>query len=249
MDKLYEVDRLKREKNHWWSKARRDMILRLIRAEDRSQKILDIGCAGGCLIEFLTDKHFNKIYGIDISKNAMYLCRKRKLKNTYFMNASNLRFVANKFDIIIASDVLEHIKNDNRALTEWYRVLKPNGKLIVFVPAFNRLWSGHDEINHHYRRYDKDELCAIMENNKFIVERSCYWNFVLFFFLCSIRILEYFTKKGNDHKKYYSPYRLPSIVNSVLFNTLRLENIIISHKINFPIGVSILVIAKKEGPK
>jgi predicted SAM-dependent methyltransferase len=65
------------------------------------------------------------------------------------MDGARPEFGDGQFDTIIASDVLEHIEREELALCEWKRVLKSCGKLIVFVPAFNFLWGGHDAANHH----------------------------------------------------------------------------------------------------
>ena len=74
------------------------------------------------------------------------------------MDAAKLEFEDKKFDVIIASDVLEHINLDVEALKEWKRVLKPNGHMILFVPAKKVLWSNNDVYSQHFRRYEKKQF-------------------------------------------------------------------------------------------
>jgi predicted SAM-dependent methyltransferase len=73
------------------------------------------------------------------------------------MDAQNIT-LDEKFDVIIASDCLEHLKEDEKALKNWYELLNKNGVAFIFVPAFMSLWSYHDEYNMHYRRYTNSEL-------------------------------------------------------------------------------------------
>ena len=96
------------------------------------------------------------------------------------MDGSNTGFREKSFDLIIASDVLEHIEDDYSAVKEWNRILKPNGYVICFVPAFRFLWSKHDEDNKHYRRYTIFDLNEVFKSNNFAIIKSSYWNFVLF---------------------------------------------------------------------
>ena len=161
MDQAYETKYHVQEDKHWWFESRRDMVIKLLRQSDRNSKILEIGCSGGPLIRALNKLGYNDVHGIDISEPAIDLCKLREISNTSVMDGSRPDFGDGQFDVVIASDVLEHIEDEEKALCEWNRILKPSGKLIVFVPAFKMLWSKHDEANHHYRRYSKSELIRI----------------------------------------------------------------------------------------
>lgn len=144
--------------------------------------------------------------------------------------------------MIIASDVLEHIKNDTNALSEWYRMLKPSGKLIIFVPSFGFLWSKHDNANYHYRRYSKLKLENKIKKVGFKINRTSYWNFILFFPVYILRILQCFFSR--DKKKKDQLYQFNFLLNRILKNLLKIENYFLRF-INFPIGISIFVICNK----
>ncbi|MFH1456927.1 MAG: class I SAM-dependent methyltransferase [Patescibacteria group bacterium] len=245
MDKLYESKYYRLEENYWWFIARRDIIIKLIKkiGIDKTDKILDIGCSGGPLINSLKHNGFINIYGIDISMDAINLCKKRGLNNVTVMDGKKTQFKNEDFDVIIASDILEHIKNDHSALLEWYRLLKPNGKLILFVPAFDFLWSGHDKINKHYRRYNKSSLIKRLGETQFKVLRISYWNFILFFPIYLLRTFQHFMLK-NEGEPQDQLYELHSLANKILIVLLKTENFFLKY-FNFPTGVSVFTICRK----
>ena len=244
MDKSYELKYHKLEEDYWWFVGHRDIIYKLINNYDKNAKILEIGCASGSLLKLLEIKGFKNIYGIDISEEAIKLCKKKGIRNCYVMDAVNMKFKDEEFDLIIAADVLEHIKDHSIALNEWKRVLKKNGKMIVFVPAFKFLWSDHDDINHHYRRYSKGELVKALNDSNFNIIRSSYWNFFLFFPVGLFRILKRSFKIRNKNEKKDQLYELNPFINKIFIGLLKFENSLIM-MLNFPIGVSVFVIAKK----
>jgi ubiquinone/menaquinone biosynthesis C-methylase UbiE len=245
MDKSFESKYHAIEKDHWWCKARRDILFQLVKNDLRDSKILEIGCAGGLLIKALQEKGFTRITGIDISKKAIQLCKKRKIESALVMDGSNMSFSDNAFDIVIASDVLEHIDDDAATLCEWNRVLSPGGKLLMLVPAFPWMWSKHDDINQHKRRYTQRQLFRLLKDAGFSIERASYWNFTIFFPASFIRIsqraLPFF--KGDIRKD--QAYTLPPALNDALTMLVQAENKVLT-KANLPFGLSALVVARKN---
>jgi len=241
MEKSYEKKYHKLEEKNWWFISRRDIIFFLIKKMDlpKDAKILEIGCSGGSLMKILNENGYHNITGIDISEDAINLCKERGV-DAKVMDGAKILFEDNKFDLIIASDILEHIKNEGAALSEWNRVLKTSGKLIIFVPAFNLLWSKHDEINKHYRRYDKEELSKKLKGADFKLYKSSYWNFFLFFPLCFINIFEHFLKKPKDHLRELNP-----LINKALIILLKIEKFFLNYR-SLPIGVSVFIIGIKK---
>ena len=232
-DKYHEV-----EENHWWFVGRRDMIINILKKEDKKSAILDIGCSGGKLILDIQKSGFNDITGIDISRKAVEICKKKGINNCYLMDASFPKF-KKKFDIIIASDVLEHIEKDAATLECWKNLLNDNGKIICFVPAFNFLWSNHDVLNKHFRRYTLAELVNLFHERGFLIEKASYWNFILFFPTFIIRRLFPNSKLSKNQLKGGSNF-----INKLIKNILYFENKILS-SLKLPIGVSAFVITKK----
>ena len=158
------------------------------------------------------------------------------------MNGEKLDYENSTFDIVIASDCLEHIEDDRKALKEWYRVLKNRGKIIIFVPAFMSIWTELDQISKHYRRYGRNELKLKLKNSRFIINRISFWNCMLFIPIFLTRFLYPILQT----KMKYSLGQLPNpIINRLLFSILKIENNILM-KTNLPIGVSLFAICEKK---
>ncbi|WP_179344013.1 class I SAM-dependent methyltransferase [Winogradskyella ursingii] len=244
MKKNFEQKYHEVEQRHFWFKARRNYILQLLKNEDRSSTILDIGCSSGWLLKDLEQAGFEKknLYGIDISQKAIINCKQKGLDNCYEMSAESIQ-IKQKFDIIIASDCLEHIEHDQSTLKHWHEKLNSNGKIFVFVPAFMSLWSPHDEVNLHYRRYRKNQLTTLLKNSNFNIISSGYWNFFLF---GPLFVYRFFSNKFSSHKNSTTSGDLNDLgsFNPILLWLLNTENKLLKF-ITFPFGISTYVIAKK----
>lgn len=230
------------EKKHFWFKARRQFIIQKMKGLDRNASILDIGCSSGTLLNDLKDMGFNpnNLYGIDISEKAINNCKNNGFENTWVMDAQNID-LNKKFDIIIASDCLEHLEDDKKALLNWKGLLKPGGQAYVFVPAFMSLWSHHDEVNMHFRRYERNELKDKMIESGFQVKKSSFWNFFLFPPIYFVRSLSRMKKSDDDTQGDLTG--LP-MFNGILYTLLNIENKL-AKIFSYPIGVSTYCIATK----
>ncbi len=244
MDLSYQADYFSAEENHWWFVSRRNYILKLIKKAEKSSKgplaILEIGCSAGPLTEEL-ERRGHKVSAIDISTEAIRAAGKRSLKKSSFlvMDGGSPSFEKESFDFIIASDVLEHIKDDTVAISNWSALLKKGGQLAIFVPAFSFLWSHHDVVNHHFRRYSLAELKRKVRGNKELkVIKMSYWNFTLFLPVLLFRLL--FKEKQTDNLTMPS-----SLMNGIFKFFLRIENSLLSF-LSFPFGVSCFVLLEKE---
>ena len=242
MKKEFEVVYHNFEKNHFWFKSRRRYILQILKEVPKNVKILDIGCSSGILLDELADIGFKKenLYGVDISSEAIDNCKEKGLQNCFVMNAENIT-LNKKMDIVIASDCLEHLQDDEKALNNWYHLLKPNGMMLIFVPAFMSLWSEHDEVNMHFRRYTKDELTRKIIQAGFTINKSSYWNFLLFIPIFTMRFLNRFKKsRPSQNKGDLEKTRF----NELLFTLINFENKLLKY-FNFPFGVSAFCIVTK----
>jgi len=245
MDAHYEEKYHTLEEQHWWFRARRHMVYTLIEQLKLppDAAILEVGCSAGPLLLQLQQAGYTNLTGIDISEKAIALGRKRGLQYISVMDGAKLDFSDAAFDLVIASDVLEHIADDAKAMKEWSRVMKLGGKVIVFVPAFQHLWSGHDVINHHFRRYTKTQLTTIVSQAGLKVKRASYWNFSLYFPTWLVRKLQnlFSSKVSPPHDNLQ---QVPAIVNNILARVVKLENIVLK-KTDLPVGVSLFVVAAK----
>src|ERR1700753_4181248 len=115
-----------------------------------------------------------------------------------------LPFADSSFDVVCALDILEHLDDDLAAAQELYRVCKPGGSVIVFVPAFNFLWGYNDDYSHHKRRYVKGELIKLLTNAGFALDEAGYFNAVLFAPTLSARPLQRLAPKATAHMEHSS---------------------------------------------
>jgi len=233
------------EEKYWWFVARRNFIALLINRMnlDFNSKILDVGCSEGGLIQILENKGFTSVSGIDVSEQAIAQCALRGINKVSLKDGINTDFKDGEFDLIIASDVLEHIADERSALKEWCRILTPQGILLLFVPAFKTLWSSNDELNNHYRRYDKSYLINQIVSANFEIQRMSYWNSALFLPIFFQRTLERNLPKKTIKKK-DELYYINPFLNNLLGSVLKIENFFLSY-FNAPVGVSLFAICKK----
>lgn len=244
MDKAYEEKYHDIEEWNWWFVSRRKAILSLLEGTDKHARILDIGCAGGPLLNELKQQGYDNAAGADFSAEAVAKCKSRGLQ-AFQMDAQALEFEPNSFDILIASDSLEHLEKDEQALASWYKILKPGGRIIVFVPAYMFLWSDQDIVNYHFRRYTKSDLLEKMSKAGFTIKKKGYWNFAVFFPTAVFRILQRIKNKISPAKVAKDQLSgFGGFSNKILMNWMKLENKIFKAA-PFPCGVSVYIDAAK----
>jgi len=161
------------------------------------------------------------------------------------MDAQQPDFPPASFEVITASDVLEHLADAPRAVAAWYRLLRPGGTLLVFVPAFKCLWSRHDEVNHHFHRYRAGELASLLRAAGFEIQRQGYWNFFLFPPVALLRLARRLAPASAKALPVGDLRPIPSLLNSLLICLLRLENRLVLAGLDFPWGISAMVVARK----
>ena len=235
-EKLYHL-----ETHLWWFESRRSIIMYLIRniiKPQRKLKILDIGCGTGSEIDFFTE--FGEITGIDSSKEAINLCLKRGLeKKVIEANAEKLSFPDEIFDLILCLDVLEHIQYPEFAIAEISRLLKKEGFVVLTVPAFAWLWSEHDKVSGHFKRYNIKELKSILQLKNFKLIKMSYFNTFLFPAIVLLRKFKNFIgSKDNDFAIPIKP------INWFLKCVFDSEKFFLKY-LDFPFGISIITIIQK----
>ena len=218
------------EQHYWWFRARRDMIARLMKKVPKGSNVLDIGCGSGLLVSLFGDRY--QMHGVDNSAAALALAKGRGIPNIRKADAAATSYHDHAFDCIIASDILEHIEDDRKALAEWRRILRPGGRLIVFVPAFQALWGRHDKANRHFRRYSRPQLAGALRTAGFHVKRASYWNAAMF---VPVLLFRQRHGKGDDF------HGLSPWANTMLYSWLRLENSIIE-SLSAPVGTSVFAV-------
>lgn len=239
---LYEV-----EQSHWWHTGRRKILSGFVqeicsRVTDRRPRILDVGCGTGANLLMLS--RYGEAEGVDISEDALAFCRERGLDHVRQGAGEELPYDENTFDLVTAFDVVEHMDDDLAGLREMYRVLRPGGHALVFVPTFMFLWGLQDDVSHHRRRYRLSELRRVFEQAGFEIERSTYANITFFMPILLIRKLMRLTGiKAETENNINVP-----AMNGVLGALLGSESAILRYT-NLPFGVSGLCVAKKPEAK
>ena len=175
---VYEV-----EEKHWWYVGRRRIIACLVERicatlNNSSPSILDVGCGTGANLKMLAA--YGQADGVDISPQAVEFCRERGLDSVKLGAIEQLPYENNSFELITALDVIEHLDDDVAGLREIRRVLRPDGRVLLFVPAFMFLWGVQDDVSHHRRRYTLPRLLSAVEDAGFAVEWSSYANISFF---------------------------------------------------------------------
>ena len=242
--RLPEIEKMYRlEDSYWWYVGRRYLVKsclrRLLRAQKSPAKILDVGCGTGATLTILDQ--FGEAWGCDLSPESLAFCRQRGHARLKQCPAEALRFEDGEFVVVTCLDVLEHV-DDQAAVRELRRVCKPGGRLLIAVPAYQFLWSGHDEALHHKRRYTAGQLKRLLTGGGLQVERLTYIITFLFLPILVFRLLQKLRpRRGNPQTDHII---LPKPLNDLLIAILRLETSLVSW-LRLPFGVSVFCICRR----
>lgn len=230
------------ERFHWWFVGRRKLFKALFSfmGLQNDLRVIDVGCGVGSNLRLLQSMR-SKLVGID-SEMYSLLHTKKSLSAVPLVNADvmKLPIKTDCVDLILASDILEHLDEDTIGIREIYRTLKREGKVIFTVPAFRSLWGVQDIVGMHRRRYSKKELIRKIEGEGFKILRSSYFNFFLFFpILIGRRIIYLLGLRIESENEINFP-----LINFFLKMVFSIEPHYLKF-FSFPFGVSIYCIAKK----
>ncbi len=237
------------EDTHWWYVGMREATLGLLDghladgAAQRTPRILDAGCGTGGLLPHLARLGWTA--GIDLSPAALSFAQRRGLARLGQASVEYLPFRSATFDLVTCMDVLYHlqVQEDLAALREFHRVLRPDGWLLVKVPAFEALRGQHDQTVHTRHRYTLDELRARLDATGFRVERATYANTLLLPLAAAKRSLEAVLPLAPEGSS--DVMQNPSWLNAVLTVILRLEARLVQ-RVDLPLGVSAIALAQRR---
>ena len=243
-----EYERMYRlEDSYWWFVARHRLIEALLRtrygapgAGPEPLTILDVGCGTGAMSARIA--RWGRVVSADFSPLALQFSRRRGLAHLVGADAMRLPLGSNRFDIIVAMDMLEHLQDDCCALAEFFRVLKPGGRVFATVPAYPHLWSEHDVALMHYRRYQRHELRERFAAAGFELEKLSHTMSLLYPIVAMQRRLNA-SRPPHDPPQAAMPL-VPPPVNAALKSLLAAENAL-ARRVDFPFGVTIVCVARK----
>ncbi len=242
LDKFNEV-----EKFHWWWAGRQVLIKDLL-LPGNPKSILDIGCGTGETLTFLK-KSFPKakLFGVDASNQAVKYTKARG-HHAKMANALHLPFPAKSFDAVLLLDVIEHIKNDAAVIKEAKRILKPDGVIVVTVPALQLIWSAHDINQGHFRRYTRHRLTDLAKKNRLKIGFLSYFNFLLSPAIIPVRLMSRISplKRLGEYDSRLN-YRLAynKIINTIL-KSLFIAEISLLKLVSYPWGISVAIKMEKS---
>lgn len=172
---------------------------------------------------------------------------RRGIKNIINSSFDRRYFYPESISNIGIFDVLEHIREENSFLNTIHSILIPNGRIFITVPAYQPLWSEEDVQAGHYKRYNKHELCRILEQHGFqILFRSYFFSYLvipIFFFRTIPSLLGLYKRNTTNFKKQLSVSFLKKLI---IYPMSRLEQNIINKNQTVLIGSSLMVVAKKK---
>ncbi|MEN9201884.1 MAG: methyltransferase domain-containing protein [Thermostichus sp. DG_1_6_bins_120] len=241
--KAYE-QMAKLEDEHWWFVGRRHILCRVLETLNlpASAQILEAGCGSGGNLKMLS--RFGKVWAIEKSELAHAIAQARGIGTVEQGELpEGIPFENQRFDLIALLDVLEHLEQDQEAVKALRSRLILTGYLVITVPAYPWLWSAHDELNHHKRRYTYRQLLAVLNASGLEVDFVCYFNSFLFPLIAGIRIMQGLLRKA-FHFQEADDLKMPPLWLNQLLTHLFASEACLIPKFSPPFGLSLLAVAR-----
>jgi len=239
MERVVYEQMVEFDQRHWWYRARREVLAGLIRRivqPPPNASLLEIGCGTGHNLAMLGE--FGDVDALELDDKVRALAEKRLGRAVMSAPLPALSGVPERhYDLIAALDVIEHIDDDIAAIASIARRLKPGGKLLVTVPAHRWMWSAHDAVNHHKRRYSKRMLQSLIRSSPLKLDAIGYFNSLLFPIAVAERL--YSKVRGKNDADLALP---PKPLNSILESVFSAERYFVG-RLPLPPGLSLFAVA------
>jgi len=243
MDRIVYDRMAEHDSTHWWYRARRDILADYIaRYADLPEKarILEIGCGTGHNLPMLA--RFGEVDAVEIDAAAREIASGRLGKALSTAPLPALEgIVRGSYDLVAVLDVVEHVLDDVRSLQAMAECLAPGGKILITVPAHPWMWSAHDVVNHHHRRYTKATLEQAIREAGLKPAKLGYFNSLLFPLAAAARWVG--NRTGKDDSDDSPP---PKPVNWLFERIFALERHLVG-RVPMPPGVSLITLASPDG--
>ncbi len=232
------------EDRHWWFTGRRRIVAGFMRRLKLPEKarLLELGCGSGGNLATLAK--FGDLVGVEPHDGARNRAIARGVCRVLAGRLPDqVPLAPESFDAVVMLDVLEHVADDAAALATACRLLTPGGRLLLTVPAFPFLWSRHDELLHHFRRYRRRPLGRLLGENGFAVERLTHFNTVLFPAIAAFRLMQKLKRERADDDAGLAVPK--AAINAALKAILAAEALALP-AIDLAFGVSLLAVARRR---
>ena len=228
------------EGSHWWFVGKRQILRALLGETGRGERVLDLGCGtGGVLRDWMSR---NRCVGIDRSQLALQICRERGFGNLVRADLSAPPVRPGSVDALLLLDVVEHIDGDRALLRSAARLTRAGGRVVVSVPAFQWLWSRHDETFEHRRRYSARGLESLVREAGLVPERLTFTNFLVFPAAATWRLLSSRLGRGRFAPR-HDFWPIPGWLNEALVRVYAIEGWLL-RRTDLPIGLSVACVAR-----
>ncbi len=184
-----------------------------------------------------------EVTGVELSPASVAVARSRGVGDVVEGSVEELPFDDDSFDFAVCLDVIEHLDNDLQTLRELRRVIRPGGRLLVTVPAYPSLWSSHDVVNHHRRRYTRASLLDVAQAGGWEATRTTHFNALLLPAAMAYRWWERLSRQPLGERS-SDLERTPPWLNRVLRVPLQAEAVLIARGGRIPFGLSLLVVLR-----
>jgi SAM-dependent methyltransferase len=234
------------DENHWWYRGRRRVIDGVLAQLGLAPgaRILDAGCGSGRMLDELA--RYGAVTGVDADPACVTRATERG-HTAQLASLPGLPFEDASFDLVTSFDVVEHLPEDVEALADFRRVAVPGGRLLSTVPAYQWLWSDHDVVNRHQRRYTARSFAAAATAAGWTVERDTYFNSLLLAPAAAVRLAARLRRNPSPHLE--SDLEMtPRRLDWALEQPMRLEAALIRRGVRLPAGLSLLTVCVNGQP-
>ena len=242
---LDEYRRLELE--HWWFRIRAGILadgMDVVCRGRQGLRILNVGAATGRSTEIL--QPYGKVDSVEYDEPCYLFSRDVLKLDIIQASVTDLPFPDESYDIVCCFDVIEHVEDDRRAVSELVRVCRPGGSVFVTVPAYMSLWSDHDRVNQHFRRYVKGGLCALFSGHQGGTTRTTYFNSLLFPPIWFVRSLQRLLPGKEGEARPDNEFMQNAVTDKLFGAVFGIERRLLRH-FDFPFGVSLMTVWRKSG--
>ncbi len=240
-DELYRV-----EETHWWFRARRRIVWSLVdryapQVKNRRLQICELGCGtGGNLVDVM-DQH--DVLGVECSPHALDYARQRLGSRVcYGRLPDEIDLPPASFDVVLMTDVLEHIEDDRASAAAALHLLRPGGIVVATVPAYQWLYSPRDAHHHHFRRYGKQQFAALWPAERTEQLLLSHYNTLLFPPAAIVRLASKLLQEHTGPGDLTTP---PHFANSLLAGAMSSEANLLG-RVPLPFGLSLVGVVRKS---